>query len=83
MVIEGFDFGPYVTKLIIAWNGETDNLNAADFLVKATRQGGTFEPDAIVEGKRKVTGVFISGNQLTLELEVHPSISVANAFRVE
>jgi len=83
MVIEGFDFGPYVTKLIIAWNGETDDLSAEDFSVKATRQGGSFEPDVIVEGKRKVTGVSVSGNQVTLELEVHPSFSVANAFRVE
>jgi len=83
MVIEGFDFGPYVTKLIIAWNGETENLSTADFSVKASRQGGAFEADEIIEGNRKVTGISVSGCQITLELEVHPSISVANAFRVD
>jgi predicted peptidase len=83
MVIEGFDFGPYVTKLIIAWNGETDNLSAEDFSIEATRQGGAFEQDEIIDGNRKVTCVSVSGNKLTLELEVHPSIAVANAFCVE
>ena len=83
MVIEGFDFGPYVTKLILAWNRDTENLDAADFIVKAGRQGGAFEPDAVIEGIRKVTGISVSGNQVILELEVHPSISVANAFRVD
>ena len=83
MVIEGFDFGPFVTKLIIAWNHETKDLRPEDFSVAVTKQGSFFEPTPIVEGTRKVIGASVSGKELTLELEVHPSNQIGNGFRVE
>jgi len=83
MVVEGFDFGPYVTKLIIAWKGDTNGLCAEDFIVNVTRQGGAFEPTPIVSGTRKITKLSVSGGYVTLDLEVHPSYSYANALRVE
>jgi len=82
-VIEGFDFGPYVTKLIIAWNGDTSGLKADDFAVKVKKQGGSFEPDPIVKGDRKITGVSVSEQYVTLDLEVHPSYGIASALRIE
>jgi len=83
MVIEGFDFGPFVTKLIIAWKGETKDLKATDFTVTATRPGGDFESEPIITGNRKITGVTADGRYVTLDLEVHPSYGVANALRAE
>jgi len=82
MIMEGYDFGPFVTKLVIAFNKD-EPLKAEDFSVTVTKQGGAFDSAPIVEGTRKVTSVKISGNYVTLELEVHPSCGVANGFRVE
>ena len=82
-VIEGFDFGPFVTRLHIAWTMEISGLKAGDFSLTVRKQGHFFEPDAISEGNRKIIGLNVSGNIVTLELEVHPSCRVANAFRVD
>ena len=83
MVIEGYDFGPFVTKLHIAWTGDSAGLKAEDFSLMVTKQGHFFEPDPISKGERKIVGLNFSAGTLTLELEVHPSNRVANAFRVD
>jgi len=83
MVVEGFDFGPFVTKLIIAWKHDTRELCADDFIVSATRKGGAFEATPMITGTRKVTGVSVTDKYVILDLLVHPSIQVGNALCVE
>jgi len=83
MLLEGFDFGPFVTKLVIAWKDETAKLAPEDFTVSVTKQGSFFQKVDVFEEERKVTGVSVNGREVTLDLEVHPSKQVGNGFRVD
>ena len=83
MFIQGFDFGPFVTKLIIDWGEMPAPPNPKDFTVSVTKQGSFFEPNPIVEGERKVIAAYMDDTRLILEPEVHPSKQIGNVLRVE
>lgn len=83
MIIQGFDFGPFVTKLIIDWGEKLDSPKPEDFTLDVVKQGSFFTENPVVEGARKIIAAYMDGTQLFLELEVHPSSYVANALRVD
>ena len=83
MFIQGFDFGPFVTKLIIDWDEMPAAPKPEDFTISVTKQASFFEPALIAEDEREVTAAYMDNTRLILELEVHPSKQIGNALRVE
>ncbi|MGN0505055.1 MAG: prolyl oligopeptidase family serine peptidase [Lachnospiraceae bacterium] len=87
-VVEGYDWGPGVPKVILHLEGKMkpDNLEKAQFDVTVTYQGWM----GATEGNRTVKTMYLSdaeGNPvdkkseyLTLELEVGPAISESTPF---
>lgn len=91
LVVEGFDWGPGVNKVILANAASDEPASAADFKVYATRTSDLSEnPIMPAQGERMVLGSYSSdakgnrvanGGYLTLVLAVSPSMSIGSPFQ--
>lgn len=91
MIVEGFDWGPAVNKIILSLPDTTSKVNAADFSVFVQRKlDGTNIPAEQSSGKREVISAYISnetgdriktGKNITLVLSVGPSLPLASPFQ--
>ena len=82
MIIKGYDFGPYVEKIVIDWGKEECIPAPSDFTLYVKKQGNFFNDTPEIEGTRNVIGSYMDGTDLVLELEVHPSCNLGNALSV-
>ncbi|MCL2425808.1 MAG: glycoside hydrolase family 3 C-terminal domain-containing protein [Oscillospiraceae bacterium] len=92
MVVEGFDWGPGVTRLIISLDESVtlEDVDYTDFEVNVLKQGFGANPTT---GSRVITNAFVSdadgnpvtgsGSFITLEMAVHPSWAIANPFHFQ
>ena len=88
LIIEGFDWGPAVSRIVINLQSEHAGLDIADYTVFASRKS---RDGSLVysEGDRVITGAYLSdasGNKLpdgpclTLTLQVGPDIALGSPF---
>jgi predicted esterase len=90
-VVEGFDWGPAVNKVILSLDDTTSKVNVNDFTVFVTRKSGEGEMAAEpVSGQRNIVTAYISddrankvanGKNITLILAVGPTISIGSPFQ--
>lgn len=91
MVVEGFDWGPAVSKVILHLDQEQSTAAASDFVVYAKRQSTQFEvPAEQRAGQRQVLFAYVSdaegnpqktGKYLSLDLLVGPNHSIGSPFQ--
>lgn len=91
LVIEGFDWGPAVSKVILPVNQAPKDLNLADFEVYVSRSSSLGEiPAAQTSGKRTVVYSYPSdengnrmeeGKHLTLVLAVAPNLAIGSPIQ--
>ncbi len=95
MVIEGFDWGPHVNKVILESQKELEKVDSKDFSVSVTRSSLTEDPipDMFAQfksGNREVINAFVSdnngnpiskGNHITLVLAVAPNNYLGSAIQ--
>lgn len=91
LVIEGFDWGPAVSKVILPVNQAPKDLNLADFEVYVSRSSSLGEiPAAQTSGKRTVVYAYPSdengnrseeGKHLTLVLAVAPNLPIGSPIQ--
>jgi predicted esterase len=90
-VVEGFDWGPAVNKVILSLDDTTSKVNANDFSVFVTRKSseGEMAPDQTA-GLREIVTAYISdehankvvnGKNITLILSVGPNIAIGSPFQ--
>jgi predicted peptidase len=91
IVVEGFDWGAGVNKVILALNDTTSKVNAADFTVYASRKSST-GPIADPDNKRDIVTAYVSdengarvktGKNITLVLSVGPQIAISSPFQYQ
>ena len=82
MIIKGYDFGPYVEKIVIDWGEMLDLPKPGDFTLHVRKQGNFFNETPEIEGNREIIGSYMEGSDLILELDVHPSCNLGNALSV-
>lgn len=90
LVVEGFDWGPAVNKIILDMGESIDKAPAGRFLVHATRNTDLAEiPEAFKSGERYIRDSYVSdekgnritkGNHLTLVLEIGPNQPLTSPF---
>lgn len=88
MVVEGFDWGPAVNKVILNLDENVQATNVAHFKVFVKRKSDAGEiPQEQASGTREVLQAFVSdengkrteqGNHITLILGVSPNLSIAS-----
>lgn len=94
LIVEGFDWGPAVSKVVLHLDQEiTKTPDAAAFQVLATRTTDkTDSPLIPSSGKRDVLAAYLSdasgnkttsGNYLTLILEVGPTLRISSPFHYQ
>jgi poly(3-hydroxybutyrate) depolymerase len=91
LVVQGFDWGPMVNKVIIGLDAPAKAVDMQDFTVMAERSHPCAEvPTAFAKGNRPVVFAYISdakGNRLdegtfiTLILAVAPNTPISSAFQ--
>ncbi|TFV96020.1 glucan-binding protein [Algoriphagus kandeliae] len=91
LVVEGFDWGPAVNKVILSLDQTTTEVNAADFTVNATRKlESVDQPIQPAQGPREVLSAYVSdengnrvdeGSNVTLVLAVGPRQQIASPFQ--
>ena len=91
MVVEGFDWGPAVNKIILSLPDTTSKVLAADYTVFVQRKLSGYDiPAEQSSGKRDVISAYISnesgervktGKNITLVLSVGPSLPIASPFQ--
>lgn len=91
LVVEGFDWGPAVNKVVLDLGQTTDSLPEGSFSVYATRSTDLAEiPAAFASGERTVVGSYLSdasgtrtesGSHLTLVLAVGPQMPLGSPFQ--
>lgn len=90
LVIEGYDWGPAVNKVILSMDRQLTSIEGLQFQVLASRMSECQEmkPEDS-RGERKVTRAYVSdsegnpgsqGTYVTLELEVSPNLVLSNPF---
>ena len=89
IVVEGFDWGAGVNKVILALNDTTSKVNAAEYTVYASRKlstGSIADPDT----KREIVTAYVSdengarvrtGKNITLVLSVGPQLPISSPFQ--
>jgi predicted peptidase len=91
IVVEGFDWGAGVNKVILALNDTTSKVNAADYTVFANRKSST-GPIADPDNKRDIVTAYVSdeigsrvktGKNITLVLSVGPQIAISSPFQYQ
>ncbi|WP_088340651.1 prolyl oligopeptidase family serine peptidase [Robiginitalea sediminis] len=90
IVVEGFDWGPAVNKVVLDFGQTLDSVPEGSFTVLATRKTDLAElPEDTASGEREVLGAYISdasgnrqskGEYLTLVLSVNPQMRLASPF---
>ena len=90
LVVEGFDWGPAVNKVVLEFGRELEAVPEGAFTVMATRKTDLAEiPEAYASGERTVIGSYISdsrgirkdkGEHVTLILSVGPRMPLASPF---
>jgi poly(3-hydroxybutyrate) depolymerase len=90
-VVEGFDWGPAVNKVILSIDDTTSRLNGSDFSVFVTRnssEGGISADQS--SGERNIVTAYISddhankvvtGKYITLVLNVGPNLPLSSPFQ--
>jgi predicted esterase len=90
-VVEGFDWGPAVNKVILSLDDTTSRLNISDFSVFVTRkssEGGILADQS--SGERNIVTAYISDDQankvaigkyITLVLTVGPNLPLSSPFQ--
>ena len=87
-VIEGFNWGPGVTKIIIHFNSEInyvqDEINPSVFKVSIEKQGNSNQTDRIIKkvyiSDENGNEINKNSNYITLEMQCHPSLGETNPF---
>jgi predicted peptidase len=91
IVVEGFDWGAGVNKVILALNDTTSKVNAADYTVFASRKSST-GPISDPDNKRDIVTAYVSdengerlktGKNITLVLSVGPQIAISSPFQYQ
>lgn len=91
IVVEGFDWGAGVNKVILALNDTTSKVNAAEYTVFASRKSST-GPIADPDNKREIVTAYVSdengervktGKNITLFLSVGPQIAISSPFQYQ
>jgi predicted peptidase len=91
IVVEGFDWGAGVNKVILALNDTTSKVNAADYTVFASRKSNT-GPISDDTNKRDIVTAYVSdengervktGKNITLVLSVGPQIAISSPFQYQ
>lgn len=89
IVVEGFDWGAGVNKVILALNDTTSKVNPADYTVFASRKSTT-GPIADENNKREIVTAYVSdekgekvktGKNITLVLSVGPQLPISSPFQ--
>lgn len=90
LVVEGFDWGPAVSKVILDFDTTLEEAPAGSFRVQASRSTDLAEiPEAFASGERSVLGSYVSdaegnrsesGTHLTLILGVGPRMPLSSPF---
>lgn len=90
-VVEGFDWGPMVNKVIIGLNSPTKSVDMADYQVIAERSHNCAEvPPASAKGNRLIVFAYVSdskgnsleeGNFATLVMYVAPNQPIGSALQ--
>jgi predicted esterase len=93
LVIEGYDWGPSVNKLIIHLNKSIDSLDNSEFSAFVSRSISKNGKEFILEyGKRNIQKSYISdskgkmidkGSNITLVLEVGPHLTIDSPFHFD
>ena len=91
LVIEGFDWGPAVNKVILKMDETIEQVSPGDFVVRATRSSDLSEnPISPSHGELNVHSAYVSdekgnhaasGQYVTLLLEVGPQIRIGSPFQ--
>ena len=87
-VIEGFNWGPGVTKIIIHFNSEInyvqDEINPSVFKVSIEKQGNSNQTDRIIKkvyiSDENGNEINKNSNYITLEMTCHPALGETNPF---
>jgi predicted peptidase len=91
IVVEGFDWGAGVNKVILALNDTTSKVNAADYTVFASRKSNT-GPISDDTNKRDIVTAYVSdengervktGKNITLVLSVGPQMAISSPFQYQ
>ncbi len=91
IVVEGFNWGAGVNKVILALNDTTSRVNAADYTVFASRKSST-GPIADPDNKRDIVTAYVSdengarvktGKNITLVLSVGPQLAISSPFQYQ
>lgn len=90
-VVEGFDWGAAVSKVIIPLEESTDGINPGEYRVNATRRSRCFATGtSSLQGDRLILGGYVSdtrgnrlanGNHATLILAVGPDLSIGSPMQ--
>jgi len=90
-VVEGYDWGPAVSKVILSADETVSAVNMADFVVYVERSSECGEiPADYARGKRNVIYAYVSdekgnrvdqGNHITLVLYVAPNLPLSSPFQ--
>ncbi|MCP9770483.1 glucan-binding protein [Lacihabitans sp. LS3-19] len=90
-IIEGFDWGPMVNKVVVGLNAPAKSVDMADYSVYAERSHDCAEvPVADAKGNRTVIFAYVSdskgsrleeGSFVTLILYVAPNLSICSALQ--
>ncbi len=91
LIVEGFDWGPAVNKVVLSMSETVSDVDADDFKVYATRTlEGVENPIQPASGERTVQSAYVSdgegnrvseGEYVTLNLVVGPTVRIASAFQ--
>lgn len=91
LVVEGFDWGPMVNKVIVGLDAPTKTVDMADYTVMAERSHSCAEvPAAFAKGNRTVVFAYVSDNKghrlaegsfVTLILAVAPNSPISSALQ--
>lgn len=91
IVVEGYDWGPAVSKVILSTDEAVSSANMADYTVLVERSSDCGEiSENIAKGERTVIYAYVSdkqgklvdeGNYITLVLAVAPNLTIGSPFQ--
>lgn len=91
LVVEGFDWGAGVNKVILTLSDTTSIVSASEFSVFASRKSNAGPiPDDQSTGKREIVGAYVSdatgnrvktGKNITLVLSVGPQLAISSPIQ--
>lgn len=91
MIIEGYDWGPAVSRIVLSMGEEVAEVSAGDYAVSARRHTEyTQIPPEMASGERTVNFAYVSdgkgnrlqsGNHITLVLAVGPDLAIGSPIQ--